>query len=47
MTSGVSGHSALPVTMQGDEMLQPEEVAAMVRLNSPRGLSGSGWGLPK
>ncbi len=35
---GISGHSALSGTMQGDEMLQPEEVAAMVRLH------GLGWG---
>jgi transposase len=38
MTSDVSGISALSVTMQGDEMLQPEEVAAMVRLHR------LGWG---
>ncbi len=38
MTTSVSGHSALSGTMQGDEMLQPEEVAAMVRLHE------LGWG---
>ncbi len=38
MTTIVSGHSALSGTMQGDEMLQPEEVAAMVRLHE------LGWG---
>ncbi len=38
MMRGISGHSALSATMQGDEMLQPEEVAAMVRLH------GLGWG---
>jgi len=38
MMRGISGHSALSGTMQGDEMLQPEEVAAMVRLH------GLGWG---
>jgi transposase len=38
MTTIVSKVSALSKTMQGDDMLQPEEVAAMVRLH------GLGWG---
>jgi transposase len=38
MTTSVSEISALSGTMQGDEMLQPEEVAAMVRLHE------LGWG---
>lgn len=38
MTTVGSEISALSVTVQGNEMLQPEEVAAMVRLH------GLGWG---
>ena len=38
MTTNVSEISALSGTMRGDEMLQPEEVAAMVQLH------GLGWG---
>lgn len=38
MSTGVSGNPALSRTMRGEEMLQAEEVAAMLRLH------GLGWG---
>lgn len=38
MTIGISAIPALSRTMQGEEMLQPEEVAAMLRLHE------LGWG---
>lgn len=38
MTNGISGSSELSRMVQGDEMLQPEEVAAMMRLHE------LGWG---
>lgn len=38
MTVGISAIPALSRTMQGEEMLQPEEVAAMLRLHE------LGWG---
>jgi hypothetical protein len=38
MTVGISTIPALSRTMQGEEMLQPEEVAAMLRLHE------LGWG---
>ncbi|MHC2259538.1 hypothetical protein [Sinorhizobium meliloti] len=38
MTNEISGHPALSRTMQGGEMLQADEVVAMLRLHA------LGWG---